>query len=234
MPCSSSVSPSINATAPTSSPRRCTANTTRSPLSVTMPGKTRSPASADRGGITTSATPGPPVQQGLFRMVELVLRDQRPRVPAEVGSDRARRPRGQQPLPEQQDDRHRPEHQRHPDQREREEPEPVAPGHRVGDDHVHGRPGQRQQRPGVRGERQRQHQLRGRAPRLHGQHDGDGHQRRHRPVHVQQRGQPGRQRHRHHDQPRPAPADPGHQLLPHPRRHPRQPPAPRSPRTARR
>ena len=34
-----------------------TASTTRSPLSVTMPGKTRLPMSAERGGITTSATP---------------------------------------------------------------------------------------------------------------------------------------------------------------------------------
>ena len=40
-----------------SSPLRCTASTTRSPLSVTIPGNTVSPISAERGGTTTSAMP---------------------------------------------------------------------------------------------------------------------------------------------------------------------------------
>ena len=58
-PCSSSVSPVASSTSPgpSSSPLRCTASTTRSPLEVTMPGKTVSPISSERGGITTSATP---------------------------------------------------------------------------------------------------------------------------------------------------------------------------------
>ena len=42
---------------PWSSPRRCTARTMRSPLSVTIPGNTASPTSPDRGGMTTSARP---------------------------------------------------------------------------------------------------------------------------------------------------------------------------------
>ena len=52
-PTTSSVSPDR------SSPLRCTASTTRSPLSVTIPGNTVSPISAERGGTTTSARPDP-------------------------------------------------------------------------------------------------------------------------------------------------------------------------------
>ena len=57
------MSPTASAVSPaSSSPLRCTASTTRSPLSVTMPGKTRSRrSSAERGGTTTSATPEPRV-----------------------------------------------------------------------------------------------------------------------------------------------------------------------------
>ena len=40
-----------------SSPPRWTDSTTRSPLSVTMPGNTGWPISGERGGTTTSATP---------------------------------------------------------------------------------------------------------------------------------------------------------------------------------
>ena len=61
MPCSSSVSPACElglARAPRSSPRRCTANMTRSPLSVTIPGNTVWPISRRSGaGSTTSASP---------------------------------------------------------------------------------------------------------------------------------------------------------------------------------
>ena len=49
--------PSTVSFGPMSSPLRCTARITRSPLSVTMPGDTVSPTALERGGITTSATP---------------------------------------------------------------------------------------------------------------------------------------------------------------------------------
>ena len=66
VPCRSRVSPAWRTTLPFScapatgaicSPPRCTARMIRSPLSVTMPGKTAWPIRAERGEISTSASP---------------------------------------------------------------------------------------------------------------------------------------------------------------------------------
>ena len=91
---------------------------------------------------------------------------------------------------------------------------------RLGDDHVDRRPGQRQQRAGVRAERQRQQQLRRRPAEPHGHHHDDGHERGDRAVDVDQRRQQRHQRHRQDDQPRPALARRRDQLLPRPRGDP--------------
>ena len=85
------------------------ASTTRSPLSVTMPGKATSPIRSDRGGMTTSATPDVRDDERLRCLVaQAVLVDQRPGVAAEVGRDVLRRARREQPLAEQDDDDDRP------------------------------------------------------------------------------------------------------------------------------
>ena len=59
VPCSSRELPAASTVSfgPWSWSLRCTARTTRSPLGVTMPGKTVCPISAERGGITISARP---------------------------------------------------------------------------------------------------------------------------------------------------------------------------------
>ena len=99
-----------------------------------------------------------------------------------------------------------PEDERHPHERELEEPEPsdarVACG--VGDDHVDRRAGEREHRSGVRAERERQQQLGRRPAEPHRHHHDDRHERRDRPVDVDQRRQEGNQRHGQDDQPGPA------------------------------
>ena len=144
-------------------PRPCagSARMTRSPLSVTMPGKTVSPTRPDRGGITTSATPDARLIEGQL-VVEPVLLDERQGVPAEVGRDQLRRPGRQQALAEQHDDHDRPDDQRDADEGELEEPERRAAvgRRRLRDDHVDRRPGERQHRAGVGAEHQRHQQLR--------------------------------------------------------------------------
>ena len=167
-PCSSSVSPSASTVSPTSSPWRCTARITRSPLGVTMPGKTVSPASSERGGITTSATPERRVSSSACASAYCAA-SVRAWSLKSGAIERGWRSR-QQPVAEQQRDRDHAHHQRHADERELEEAE-AAGG--VGDDHVDRRPGQRQQRAGVRAEGQREQQPRRRAARAHRQHDRD-------------------------------------------------------------
>ena len=136
-------------------PRPCAGRpgSRRSPLSVTIPGKTVSPTNSERGGITTSATP-------LVRLMSARASSSRycsTRIracSAEVGRQAARLARRQQPLAEQQHDHDRPDDQRDADERELEEAEGAAAVGRGGlvDDHVHRRPGERQHRPGVRPE----------------------------------------------------------------------------------
>ena len=90
-------------------PRPCagSATTTRSPLSVTIPGKTVSPMNADRGGITTSARPEVRLDQGQSLVVEPVLVDERPGVPAEVGREPRAVRVGSSRSPNEQDDHDR-------------------------------------------------------------------------------------------------------------------------------
>ena len=117
-------------------------------------------------------------------MLELVLAYERARVSAEVAADRARGACRQEALAEQRHDRERPEDERDADERELEEREApgACVGGGVGDDHVHRRSGQREQRAGVRAERERQQQLRRRAADPDRRHDDDGQERRDGPV----------------------------------------------------
>ena len=71
-------------------PRRSAARrgSTRSPLSVTIPGNTVSPTALERGGITTSATPCLRFSSVVGVRVELVLVDERAGVVAEVARQR--------------------------------------------------------------------------------------------------------------------------------------------------
>ena len=134
---------------PSSSPLRCTARTTRSPLSVTMPGNT---ALADQLGARRDhdlGDAGARVSSVVRGVVEPVLLDQRARVVAEVGARSTRGVRcGSSRSPNSTTIAIVAEHERDADERELEEPE--APdarvGRGVGDDHVDRRPGQRQQR----------------------------------------------------------------------------------------
>ena len=152
---------------PSSSPLRCTARTTRSPLSVTMPGKTRL---ADRApsaaGSRPRRRPSCAREQRAAVVVELVLVDQRARVVAEVARDRraacAAAAAARRRARRSRSSRRRAARRRARTRSSRSCPTPgVVRG--LGDDHVHGRPGEREQRAGVRGERERQQQLRRRA-----------------------------------------------------------------------
>ena len=205
VPRSSSVSPNASSVSPgRSSPLRWTARTTRSPLSVTMPGKTVSPIRAERGGTTTSATP-------IVRLKSVSGSWSRSycstSVRASVPKSRvvdAGRAFGQQPLAEEDDDRNRAGEQGQADERELEEAEP--PDARLvgelGDDHVDRRAGEREQRARVGAEGERQQQLGGRQPQPDRDHGHDGQQRGDRAVDADQRRQDRDEQHRQHDQPR--------------------------------
>ena len=221
-PRSRSASPAASVDSPaSSSPFRWTARTTRSPLSVTMPGNTASPISPERGGITTSATPDPRREQRVRRVLEPVVLDERPGVAAEVARDRPRTALRQQPRPEQHDDQDRPDDERDTDERELEEAEAPDPG--VGgvvrDDHVDGRAGEREQRARVRGEGDRHQQLRRRAPEPNGHQDDHGGQRRDGGVDGDERRDEGDDRHRQHDDAGAVVPDAGDQRLADERRH---------------
>ena len=133
-PCSSSVSPTASTVSPGRAPRPCrwTASTTRSPLSVTMPGNTVSPISPERGGITTSATPDsareaarPRASSSAYCSTSVRAWSLKSRVIA------ARRAVRQQPLAEEHDDRDRPDDERDADERELEEAERARPRRRA-------------------------------------------------------------------------------------------------------
>ena len=168
-----------------------------------MPGNTVSPIALERGGITTSATPYLRVQERVGAVLELVLLDERARVLAEVGRQHARAALRQQALAEQHDDRDRADQERDADERELEVAEAAHAGVVGGlrDDHVHRRAREHEQRAGVRGERERQQQLRGRAAEPHRHHDDDRQQRGDGAVDADQRRQQRDEQHRQHDQP---------------------------------
>jgi hypothetical protein len=134
---------------------------------------------------------------------------------AEVARAGARRVVREQALAEEQHDDHRADDERHADQGEREVSEASVArlgGELRGDD-VHRRARERQQRAGVRPERQRQEELAGRAAQAHRRDHDQRHEGRHRPVDADQRRQPGHQQREQDDQPRAALPHPDHQVL---------------------
>ena len=111
-PCSSSTSPTSSTMSPFSrcSPARCTARMTRSPLSVTMPGNTVAPTNADRGGTSTSATPGSASSRvGSAASVQQsgVVAQQNAGLVAEVARHRRRRAVGDDEALQQEHEQHR-------------------------------------------------------------------------------------------------------------------------------
>ena len=137
---------------------------------------------------------------------EAVLLDQRLGVTAEVGRHRGAVAIGQEPLSEEDDDRHRAGEQRHADQGELEEAEAadacVASG--LGDQHVHRRSGQGQHRARMRSENQRHQELRGLPLQPDRNHDHHRQQRGDRAVEADQRGEQRHQDHREEQKPRSA------------------------------
>ena len=225
VPCKSSVSPTaITVSSSWSSPFRWTASTTRSPLSVTMPGKTRSPIRPERGGITTSAAPewrvSSSVACGSSAYCSISVRACRLK---SGGVARAARS-GRRRSAEEHDDDDRGGDERHADEREVEVAE--APDARVGrrlrDDHVDGRPRQCEQRSGVSAERHRQEELGRRAAEPDRHQDDDRQQRRDGAVDADQRCEDRDQQQHQHEEPCAARPDPADQLLPRPGRHSRR------------
>ena len=224
-PCRSSVSPTASSVSPgRSSPLRCTASTTRSPLSVTIPGNTVSPISSGPRRDDHLRHARLPADERVGVVVERVLIDERPGEVAEVPLHRARLPGRQQPLAEEDDDRDRPGEQRNADERELEEPEPAHP--RVirvpGDDDVDRRPGEREQRPGMRSERERHQDLGRRHAEADGHHGDDGQKGGDGAVHADQRCEHGDEQHHQDYQPRTAVSRACDQLLPGPGRDARR------------
>jgi hypothetical protein len=135
-----------------------------------------------------------------------VLLDQRLGVTAEIGGHRGAVALGQEPLSEEDDDRHRAREQGDADKRELEEAETADAGiaSGFGDEHVHRRAGQREHRAGMGGEDQRHQELRGVALEA----DGDDHhhrqQGRYRAVDADQRGEQRNQQHGQKQKSRPA------------------------------
>ena len=173
VPCSRSTSPTSSTVSPgpRSSPWRWMATMTRSPLSVTIPGKTGSPTRPERGGMTTSARPDRRRADGVRQVArvdaEPVLVDEGAGVAAEVARDDPGRARREEPLAEQHDDGDVPTTSGMPTSANSKKPnggEAVVDG-RLGDDDVHRRAGQRQHRTRVGPEHEGHEQLRRRAAR---------------------------------------------------------------------
>ena len=144
-----------------------------------------------------------------------VLVDERPGEVPEVARHRARLPLRQQPLPEEHHDRDRADQEGHADEGELEEPEPADAGvvGSLGDDHVDGGPGEREERARVRAEGERQQELgrRHADPDRHQRHHGQ--ERRNGAVDADHRREGGDEQHRQHDHPRATVSRPRDQLL---------------------
>ena len=134
-----------------SSPLRCTATTTRSPLSVTIPGNTVSPTSCDRGG--SRPPPGPSARvRSCVAVGEPVLLDQRARVVARSPSRSSVRPGcGSSRSPKRTTIAWSRPRAGCPASGEREVAEAAGAGvvRVLGGDDVHGRAGEREQRAGM-------------------------------------------------------------------------------------
>jgi hypothetical protein len=155
------------------------------------------------------------------RRVDCVLSRERPRVLAEIGRDRPNITRRQQTTTEQQHDRNRPQHKRHTNQGEAEIAESVMATlrGRLGDDHVHRRPGQRKHRTGAGRECQRHQERRGRTLDPYRHHGCHRQWSRHRPVGRDQgRHERNKDQHRSEQQRR-ATAHAPHQCLTSPCRN---------------
>ena len=201
--------------------RPCAARraTTRSPLSVTMPGNTVSPISPDRGGTTTSATPDCAADERRpGSSSKRVLLDER-RAKSLKSRFMARGFRvGGSRSPKRTTIAIVPASSGMPDERELEEPEPPHPRvSRVpGDDDVDRRPGEGEQRPGMSSERERHEDLGRRHVEADGHHGDDGQKRGDGAVHADQRCEHGHEQHHQDDQSRAAVSRAGNQLLPGP------------------
>ena len=139
----------------------------RSPLSVIMPGKTRLAGELRARRDHDLGDARAPRHQRVRGVVELVLLDQRARVAAEVAARSSAGARsGSSRSPKSTTIAIMPSDSGRPTSANSKNPKCPTPAssRRLGDDHVDRRPGQRQQRAGVRAERQRQQQLRRRAP----------------------------------------------------------------------
>ena len=154
---------------------RCTARTTRSPLSVTIPGKTVSPMRPERGGMTTSATPERGVRSASASSSISYWSTSVWAWSLKSGGIARRAPMGEESFAEENDDRDRADEERHADERELEEAEPADPGvlGRLGDDHVDGVPVSASSEPACAAEGERHQELGRRPPEPHGHHDDD-------------------------------------------------------------
>jgi hypothetical protein len=142
-------------------------------------------------------------------------------VAAEVGRQRSPAAVRQQVPAEQHDDRHGSGQERDPHEGELEVAERADSGvhRRLVHDHVHGRSGERQHRPGVGREHEGHEQLRGRLTEPDRRDHDYREERGDRPVHADQRGDQRDQQHHQDEQPRPALAGLGDQELSRPRGH---------------